>query len=437
MNKLIGHLLSGLLILNVVFISGASAQESNICDSYGTTVAYFNGVLTGNTQAQYAIGFFEEIMGETDSSGQRVQFELLYNQTHGFKDFVEVFAQRLEEQEGVLQERFELFSSALRGGGTWWDSITEAIPATAQLLNGFVDTVRASVPGMLASLAENAPMTQDYIEHQTRIDNWHIEGKKLLFVAHSQGNLFANAAYNYALNKGRSTETIKVVHIAPASPQINGSHVLADQDVVINSLRLLGSVPSITNSIPFYSERPVGLNGEKDILGHGLLEIYLNPNLVTSNVIKDRISYALNSLEQPEVYAESGFLTATLTWDGTGDADLHVFEPNGRHVYYHRKNGANGKLDVDNVVAYGPEHYVISCEREFVDTGVYQIAVANFGGATERKATVQLSTAADGVLATKTVVLFASSGGTPTHYLYKVAVEQDPETQRYSARLVN
>lgn len=438
MSKSIKSFFSGLLMLNAVSVNGALAQELNVCDDPSTTVAYFNGVLTGNTQAQYVIGIFESILGDTDANGQSVQFELLYNQTHGFSDLVEAFAQRLEEQEGVLQERFELFTSALRGGGTWWDSITEVLPATAQLLNGFADTIKASVPGMLASLAENAPMTQDYIEHQTRIDNWHIEGKKLLFVAHSQGNLFANAAYNYAIDKGRSADTTKVVHIAPASPQLNGSHVLADQDVVINGLlRLLGTVPTVTNNIPFYSERPAGLNGETDILGHGLLEIYLNPNLAISSSVKNHIFQALNSLEQPERQAESGFLTATLTWDGAGDVDLHAYEPSGEHVYYAHKNGFNGKLDVDNTQAYGPEHYVISCEREFIDTGSYRIAVANFARATGRKATVQLASAADGVLATETVALSSPTGSTPGYTIFNVEVEQNPDTQRYTVKLKN
>lgn len=86
---------------------------------------------------------------------------------------------------------------------------------------------------------------------KTKIDSWVLEGKKLLFVAHSQGNLFVNTAYTYTTSKV-SSDSVKVIHIAPASPIINGPHVLANQDLVINGLRAFGTVPPVTHSIPIY-----------------------------------------------------------------------------------------------------------------------------------------------------------------------------------------
>ena len=83
-------------------------------------------------------------------------------------------------------------------------------------------------------------------------------GSKLLFVSHSQGNLFANQAYNYA-ESDIGSDSVKTVHIAPAYITLNGEHTLADLDLVINSLRLQGgSVPSITNGIPEYFSGHLG-----------------------------------------------------------------------------------------------------------------------------------------------------------------------------------
>ena len=43
-----------------------------------------------------------------------------------------------------------------------------------------------------------------------------------------------------------------------------------------------------------------------------------------------------------------------MTWDEKPDIDLHIFEPNGIHIYYSNKKGKIGYLDVDDVSSYGP-----------------------------------------------------------------------------------
>lgn len=169
-------------------------------------------------------------------------------------------------------------------------------------------------------------------------------------MAHSQGNLFANAAYNFALSQ-TTADSVKLVHIAPASPALNGSHTLADLDLVINGLRAVGASPALLTSYRAISWRPAGVNGQKDALGHGLLEIYINQGLVISSRVKSHIEAAMAALVAPPVQATSGFFTATLTWDGSGDVDLHTYEPDGSHVYYSGMTGNSGYLDVDNTVA--------------------------------------------------------------------------------------
>lgn len=253
-----------------------------------------------------------------------------------------------------------------------------------------------------------------------------------MFVAHSQGNLFANPAYNYATGK-TSAKSVKVVHVAPASSLLNGDHVLADKDIVINGLRVSGSVPSITDTIPL--NRPAGINGKKDALGHGLLEIYLNSQLAISQSVKTKINAALNSLESPPVQAQSGFFTTTLTWNGAGDVDLHTFEPSGTHVYYANKAGVAGYLDVDNTQSFGPEHYYASCKADKLKVGVYRIAVANYDRADGREATVQLASYNNGVLGTKKVTLGSATGDNPAFTLFNVSVTKNEETGKYSATL--
>lgn len=396
---------------------------------------FFNGVQTTLFKAQFAKDEFERLHGTTNQAGETIDYETFYNYSNGFEDFVETFEQRLLEQNGLLAGRFELFFEALNGDGPWWSSIISSVNGVAGILNGLIDWFEAATIRQLTTFLGNPPTAVNYAEHRARLDNRILEGKKLLLVAHSQGNLFANAAYNYVKTKVPA-ESVKVVHIASASPLLNGNHVLADLDLVINGLRPFGSVASVTDSIPGYLLRPPSINGDTDILGHGLLEIYINQSLNISQSVRGYIDDALNTLVAPPIQSSSGFFSATLTWNGSGDVDLHNYEPSGFHVYYGRAQGNSGYLDVDNVTANGPEHYYASCNSNVLQPGSYQIAVANYSRADGRIATVQITSFLDGVLGTKSVTLGGATGSRPSATLFNVLVTQDSQTGKYAVSLV-
>lgn len=406
-------------------------MEDSACQKTGVAFGFFNGVLTSPVAAEIALNQFTIIHGEETEDGEQIRYDVLYNDTDKFDDFVETFEQRLAEHDGLLDGRFELFFEALNGSGNWWDKITAAVPSLGNILTEFGQWHEAATIELLTDLFGNPPTQINYTEHRLRIDNWILEGKKLLFVAHSQGNLFANAAYDYALTK-TSSDSVAVVHIAPASPTLNGPHTLADKDLVINGLRVVGSVGSITDMIPGYLFRPAGINNKTDFLGHGLIEIYINQKLEISRRVKSHINEALNNLETPPVEASSGFFTATLTWNGTGDVDLHTYEPNGAHVFYSRKQGTTGYLDVDNTRGFGPEHYYASCNVNKLQTGTYRVAVANYARADNRTATVQISSWNDGVLGTKSVTLGEPTGSSPSATMFNVTVDYNNDTGSYN-----
>jgi hypothetical protein len=396
---------------------------------------YLNGVQTTPGQADHALRAFQQMhRSDVAGTGDRIRYELLYNHTAGFEDFVETFEQRLLEQENLLGGRFELFFEAVRGEGPWWSSIINAVSSAAGIFTGLVDWFRSAAAAYLTSLAANPPTMANYAEHRTRIDSMLLEGRKLLFVAHSQGNLFANAAYGYALGKV-SAGSVKVVHIAPASPTVSGPHTLANLDLVVNGLRLVGTVPPNTDDIPAYPERTAGANGMTDRLGHGLLEIYLHPGMAPFQRIKGHIDEALNTLEAPPRAGTGGFFTATLTWDGEGDVDLHTFEPGGVQVHYAARVGDAGWLDVDNTVANGPEHYYATCDQAVLQEGTYRFSLANYDRADGRNATLQIASWSDGVLGTKSVTLGAPTGDDPAYDLFHVIVKKHPETGRFDVSL--
>jgi len=438
-NKIKQKFILFLLIPSVsVFSMSTVFAADDICTNNGVVFASFNGVQTTEAQARINLLYLKVIHGRTSPKGDNIQYEYLYNYTEGFEDFVETFEQRLKEQDSIVSNKFELFFDALNGGnGSWWRNLTTAAVAYKEVLQSVIDQIQAQKINNLTTLLANPPTIQNYAEQKGRILEWTQQGKKLVFVAHSQGNLFANAAYDYALTQVTS-KSVKVIHIAPASPKLNGTHVLADKDLVINGLRVAGTVARITDTIPGYLVRPAGLNFLEDILGHGLLEIYLNPHLTTSTKVKAYINDALSTVEAPEKKVSDGFFTATLSWNGSGDVDLHTFEPSGgAHVYYQSPTGNSGFLDQDNTTngTVDPEHYYASCDASKLKLGTYRVAVANYAGATGRTATVQIASANGGVLGTKNVTLGRETGDTPIYSLFNVVVGKNAQTGAYEVSL--
>jgi hypothetical protein len=94
-------------------------------------IAFFNGVLTSRKDAQKTLNELEAIHGDTDANGWTIQYEVMYNRTNGFEDFVETFKQRMNAQNGILAGRFELFFLTLRGSsdGTWLTTIKNTLEA--------------------------------------------------------------------------------------------------------------------------------------------------------------------------------------------------------------------------------------------------------------------------------------------------------------------
>lgn len=434
MNKTKRNIFLYIFTMFLSFGSLSAEINTNLCNERGIVFGFFNGVQTSPSQANEALIELSTLYGERSEDGDKIQYELFYNYSNGFEDFVETFEQRLKEQNGILVDKFELFFQAYQQKGSWWEKIIQSLPAYADFFGALLDDIQANAAKTLTSLLGNPPTLANYAEHRSRIDSYLLEGRKLLFFAHSQGNLFATSAYDYAVAKS-SSASVKVVHVAPASPTLRGEYTLANLDLVINGLRLAGSVPAITNDMPGYLLREPGLNGQTDFLGHGLLEIYLNGSLDMLARITTHVENAFSTLEAPDVQASTGFFTVTLTWDGYGDVDLHTYEPNGSHVYYSDKIGQSGYLDVDNTQSNGPEHYYASCNQENLSLGIYQIKVANYARANGRIATLQIASWDEGVLETKSVTMGDETGDYPAFSIFSVKIDKDSATGKYTATL--
>ena len=129
------------LLLSALYFHAGHALAQETCERTGIEFGFFNGVKTTLPQAQeVARDVLPSQYGRTTPDGQPISYTLYYNDSQaGISDFIETFEQRLQEQDGLLAGRFELFFSAMDGGGSWWSRITEAVPALSGLLGGLSD----------------------------------------------------------------------------------------------------------------------------------------------------------------------------------------------------------------------------------------------------------------------------------------------------------
>jgi hypothetical protein len=157
---------------------------------------------------------------------------------------------------------------------------------------------------------------------------------------------------------------------------------------------------------------------------------YQNNKRDTYTKVRGLVQDALDALVRSSSQGNVGFFTVTLTWDGSGDVDLHVFEPTGTHIFYANKQGDSGFLDVDNRVAKGPEHYVATCDPTRLATGTYQIGINNFARANGRIATVQVATEEEGEIFTTQLGVGSEQGSNGDNSpipVVKVVVFKDAE----------
>ena len=406
-------------------------KADNLCLPSGYTFGFFNGVWNTPTQASDSLAALRSLIGNVYND-EPIQYEVFYNHTgstvdgSSLQDIAEVFEQRAAEidSSGELGKRWEFFWECLTSNRPFTNKILEIIPTEADLFSQLYTDIMTEIAAGWSYILSNPPTQSEYARHNIRLDALATQKQKLILVAHSQGNLFLNHAYDYIVPTLRE-DSVKAAHIAPASPTLRGPYVLANIDLVINSLRVQGLLSVPPSNIVL--QRSIS-----DISGHTLIGTYLDSTRPSRSATSILIKSAIQQLKTPSTTGNTGSFTITLTWDGSGDVDLHVFEPNGSHVYYENDTGIVGFLDMDNVVSYGPEHYYASCDSDILENGTYPIALNNFYGATGRIATVQAASSKDGVLATKILDVGPVGDDQFPLHVFNVSVSTDPATKAVS-----
>ncbi len=310
-------------------------------------VVYGNGILTTQEEASNSRSQLAEAMGSSHN-GQHVAFDLAYNASEGpFRDLVQALDQHMAQYS---RETLHW----LHGKGMvpdWFAQWQE--------------------DRLLARYQATAPELADHVQKYREAI---LQGQKVLLVAHSQGNFYANQAREMLAGSEPAVPmaSFGIYSVATPADQVGGEsgpYLTNHRDII---LMVPGSLAQNWQLAHAEDGRVADDTGR--VSAHGFLETYLSTAFNARAALIAGTGQRMDALQDPPLVAGSGPISATLVWDvDQTDVDLHVFEPDGHHVDYRNPEGGSGILDIDNIDGFGPEHYYTDCNQ--LQVGDYAFAL--------------------------------------------------------------
>lgn len=281
---------------------------ANDCDSKGYEIAFINGVATDESNAKVGLRRIRNIIGYESYNGEEINYSYIYNDSRSIDgvyyildDLAETFAQRYEEYHDSQLTHWEGFWETLnqKNNGAVLEYLSSLSSDFTQFFGAYVkEQINKIASYSLDYMSDSFDSSPNTSEVKSKIwlinDTLTWQAKKIILIAHSQGNLWANFAYEGLINyQGYSPESVKVIHIAPASTKVNGDYLLSSEDLVIMFVQTaLGSNEILPNiSLPITSD---------DYLGHSLSSVYLKNNQ-SVNLFKNYVNLSLEKIENPNV----------------------------------------------------------------------------------------------------------------------------------------
>jgi hypothetical protein len=358
----------------------ANAQSTNSCfenNKNGTVLVFTNGVFNTRENAQDSLSKLVQTLplGQLDLPG-RTETYLAYNDSDGVAlDLLEAFKQKVPESYSVF---FEWLSD----------------------LNLASEDFRTAAKNLsLKALQESNFAVNDprFVPHITAINGFVTEGKRIIQVA---------------------TPAARVAS--------GGSYFTYENDLVIGAVYAKFPLTTLPANLGIAVRGGAGL-------WHGFVETYL-ANAVGIASIRGAVFEAAGALHYPTTNA-SGPITVTLNWGEEADVDLHVFEPQGSHVFYQNKNGLSGFLDTDNIEGFGPEHYFVkSCDT--LQEGTYRIGANYFAGEGAESATIFVKAGTKTLSVSKVLPMRIGSNGNNSPVTYaNVVATKDQNTGLFSFKI--
>ena len=227
-------------------------------------IGFFNGVATSYMDAHSHLKKLHDHYGVQTGVGKKIQYQLFYNDSYGLlPDVLETLNQRnmlvqVEDNPTNFWEEYRL-----RGFLSVSDQSNLGV-VSMSMQQIIVNSADSYLNKLISTKNLDTNEEQKKIIRQIFFKN---KNQQLVFVAHSQGNLYGVEAYKYAKEIGAK---VAIVHAAPPIDILKGKYVLSSRDMVINFMRLQGHVPAPT------VEMPAPTNKTDDPTGHDFESVYFN-----------------------------------------------------------------------------------------------------------------------------------------------------------------
>ena len=289
--------LAALAVSVLLPLSPLSSAAQNPNGGPGYVIGYINGLSTDPIGAQDGVDALSAIYG-TQYNNQPVSYTLFYAPTDGLmQDVVNAFAKRVASSPG-LTDRWELIWDTLDGGG---GAISDLAIAENPSLNSLVSDLKTT---FLNGVSSNVKNLNSNTEFQPAVDQfasamttYYTQQKKTLVVAHSQGNVYLNAAYD-AVKPQLKSDSLRTVEVATPTATVRdpqGRYVTSTTDLVIQALAL-----TLGNVEPANTDGPILAALSSDTgYGHKFVDIYMNPNYKLLPAIKALADSNLQTLQSP------------------------------------------------------------------------------------------------------------------------------------------
>ncbi|MGF6533908.1 hypothetical protein P3T20_004712 [Paraburkholderia sp. GAS206C] len=325
------------------FVRPAVPSMSALVCTTAPKFYYINGIMAPDAETEGTEAQILAMALAAEGIGHYNEVESIYNPSEGlFLDIGrKLLAQKVAEGlSGLLSFMENAFNFMLGNSST----LTAADQTNIQ--NSLAAaTANAVTNGLDSAAAQTLKTATDTVINQAAI------GIKVVLVAHSEGNMFAQALYAETQIQGANVynpsgfniaQQFQVVNVAtPAARADTGKYVTASQDIVINlAARALALVTGTLQ--PATANWDAGPNiYASDPIGHSFVKVYLNKSLngLEGQVLTlaTQAASAAQSFGQENPEGPMQIVATT----GAGTASYTVTAPDGSTTTTPLGNGAN------------------------------------------------------------------------------------------------
>lgn len=312
--------LAGLFALAVAFFPAFGQAAPASCSPL-TKVYFGNGVANTRLDAQESMWSLVPLAEEAGLEDFEVA--LAYNPTEGLLlDVVETIEQKIAEDDRFSWYLANNILGYTLRGLTIPRVIARKHAPLIKAIQGYVNDAIANVSG------QSTPYYDATIgEHVQQYLGDLSQGRRVLAVAHSQGNLYANSAYGLLRASAPAlAESFGIVSVAtPAETSLNG-YVTSENDLVVGLLRKLGQTVLKPNV-----NVPIALD---DLSGHTFLNTYLHTGKPARAKVRSLLTKVSASVPIRSAICdyEDGKLTAVV---GQSQKQVYTFDLDaGQHAYF-------------------------------------------------------------------------------------------------------